>query len=157
MLQKSENRQVTRITILISPIDYCVRINGEPDHLFIGDIQSQISCLLTLLHEHHYITQPSKLKKKLNRSSTMLNNVCNSHYINILKTQNSHSRWSTQIYSSLIYRRIFIYFFPFFFISFISTITRNKSYKFFFCLQNWYKTYWDQQLTILQYYIWNIQ
>ena len=25
------------------PIDYCVRINGEPDRLFSGDIQSQIS------------------------------------------------------------------------------------------------------------------
>ena len=25
---------------LFSPIDYCVRINGEPDRLFSGDIQS---------------------------------------------------------------------------------------------------------------------
>ena len=43
VLQKSENRQVTRFTILIPPpppIDYCVRINGELDCLFSGDIQS---------------------------------------------------------------------------------------------------------------------
>ena len=33
-LQRSENRQVTL------PIDCCVRINGKPDHLFSGDIQS---------------------------------------------------------------------------------------------------------------------
>ena len=25
------------------PIDYCVRINGKPDRLFSGDIQSYIS------------------------------------------------------------------------------------------------------------------
>ena len=40
VLQKSENRQVTRFTMLIFPIDYCVRINTLPAHLFSGDIQS---------------------------------------------------------------------------------------------------------------------
>ena len=34
--------------------------------------------------------------------------------------------------------------FIFFFISFISTITTNKFTSFCFCLQNWYKTCWDQ-------------
>ena len=29
-----------RFTILISPIDYCVRINALPARLFSGDIQS---------------------------------------------------------------------------------------------------------------------
>ena len=38
--KKSENRQVTRFTILTFPIDYCVRINGQPERLFSGDIQS---------------------------------------------------------------------------------------------------------------------
>ena len=37
VLQNSENRQVTRFTILIFPIDYCVRINAQPAHLFSGD------------------------------------------------------------------------------------------------------------------------
>ena len=40
VLKKSENMQVTRNTILIFPIDCCVRINGLPDRLFSGDIQS---------------------------------------------------------------------------------------------------------------------
>ena len=42
VLQKSENRQVTRFTILISLIDCCVRIKGKPDCLLDDDIQSYI-------------------------------------------------------------------------------------------------------------------
>ena len=45
-LKRSENRQVIGFILgLYSflPIDCCVRINGEPDGLFSGDIQSQIS------------------------------------------------------------------------------------------------------------------
>ena len=41
VLQKSENGQVTRFAYSFYPIDYCVRINGEPDcQLVSGDIQS---------------------------------------------------------------------------------------------------------------------
>ena len=38
-----ENRQVTmqiHHVYSFSPIDYCVRINAQPDRLFSGDIQS---------------------------------------------------------------------------------------------------------------------
>ena len=89
MLQKSENRQVTRFTIPISPIDYCVRIKwcARP---FIQWWYSVIYFLIVtvsssnLLHswlfidpsENHYPTQTSKFNNfKKNRSSTMSNNV----------------------------------------------------------------------------------
>ena len=83
VLQKSENRQVTRFTILI--ISCCVRIKDMPDCGLNGDIQSIHFLIVTtsiskLLHswlfidpsEHHYTTQTSKFKIFKNRSSTML-------------------------------------------------------------------------------------
>ena len=39
--QRSENRQITiDLSYSFLPIDCCVRINGKPDRLFSGDIQS---------------------------------------------------------------------------------------------------------------------
>ena len=37
---KVEKRQVTGFILLIFPIDCFVRINGKPNRLFSGDIQS---------------------------------------------------------------------------------------------------------------------
>ena len=74
--------------VLISPIDYCVRINGltRPfiqwwyaviDFLKVTVSISKLlhSWLFIDLSEHHYTTQTSKFNNFLNRSSTMLNNV----------------------------------------------------------------------------------
>ena len=72
MLQRSENIQVTRFTILISPI-YCnVRINRKNYSLLNGDIQSYLEIdstnlkpfysLLFIDSSEHYTTQMSKFK-----------------------------------------------------------------------------------------------
>ena len=82
---KSENRQVTRFTILIPHPDCCVRINHRSDGLFNGDIHAVIDILIATAEmskvlyswlfidpsEHHHITQTSKFNSVLNRASTM--------------------------------------------------------------------------------------